>query len=110
MVRRYEALLRDLVADHAIARRIRNKLRHLANPGGASEYSIRQRIAIVWRLWRKGIAPGGPRRVFHFTLSFPWLAPRKMPQAILDWIAGLSMRDYVERHFAAPKKLVANES
>jgi hypothetical protein len=32
----------------------------------------------------------------------PWLSPAKLPLAIVDWIAGLAMRDYVRRHFGAP--------
>ena len=41
----------------------------------------------------------GPRRIHHFLRSIPWRAPRKLPLAIVDWIAGLAMRDYVQRHF-----------
>jgi hypothetical protein len=29
----------------------------------------------------------------------PWLSPAKLPLATVDWIAGLAMRDYVERYF-----------
>jgi radical SAM superfamily enzyme YgiQ (UPF0313 family) len=101
MVGRYETLLRSLVADRAIAQRIRNKLRHLSDPASGPEYTVRQRAAMVWRLLAKGIWRGGPRRMFHFARSLPLTSPRRIPQAILDWIAGLSMRDYVDRHFAS---------
>ena len=102
MVRRYETLHRDLLRDREIALRIRNKLRHLVNPVYQGEYSIVERAGIVWRFVRKGLLPGGPRRIFHFLLSFPFRAPSRIPQALVDWIAALSMRDYVRRHFLAP--------
>ena len=100
MVGRYETLLRSLVTDRAIAQRIRNKLRHLSDPASGPEYTARQRAGMVWRLLAKGIWRGGPARMFHFARSLPFTSPRRVPQAILDWIAGLSMRDYVDRHFA----------
>jgi hypothetical protein len=39
-------------------------------------------------------------RAWHFVRSLPWTRPRLLPHAINDWIAGLAMRDYVDRHFA----------
>ncbi|MDE2208283.1 MAG: B12-binding domain-containing radical SAM protein [Betaproteobacteria bacterium] len=120
----YKRLYRRLLEDRAIAERIRNKLRHLGRPVYDGEYPALQRIAIVLRLLAKGIAPGGPRRIHQFLRSIPWRAPRKLPLAIVDWIAGLSMRDYVQRHFehaqqrphalldrrlAAMRKLVATQ-
>ena len=95
----YERLYRRLLQDRAIADRIRNKLRHLGRPVYDGEYPPLQRIAIVLRLLVKGIVPGGPRRIHQFLRSIPWQAPRKLPLAIVDWIAGLAMRDYVQRHF-----------
>lgn len=44
--------------------------------------------------------PGGAARLYHFLRSLPWLAPAKLPLAIVDWIGGLAMRDHVDRHFA----------
>lgn len=100
MASAFQALHRRLVDDATIARRVRNKLRHLRDPVYQGEYTGLQRAAIVVRLVLKGILPGGPARAFHFLRSLPLLAPSKLPQAIVDWIAGLSMRDYVRRHFA----------
>jgi len=95
----YKRLYRRLLTDRAIAERIRNKLSHLGDPVYDGEYPLLQRVAIVWRLLRKGIVPGGVRRIGHFVRSMPWSAPRKFPLAIVDWIAALAMRDYVRRHF-----------
>jgi hypothetical protein len=44
-----------------------------------------------------GIIPGGWSRIREFGRSLPWLAPKKLPLAIVDWIAGLAMRDDVQR-------------
>jgi radical SAM superfamily enzyme YgiQ (UPF0313 family) len=95
----YKQLYRRLLTDRAIGLRVRNKMRHLGDPVYDGEYPAMQRAGIVWRLLIKGIAAGGPRRLAHFLPSLPWLAPRKLPLAIVDWICALSMRDYVERHF-----------
>ncbi|MBI4189286.1 MAG: radical SAM protein [Betaproteobacteria bacterium] len=99
MVAAYEALYRGLLTDRNIAIRIRNKLRHMASPVYEGEYPLAQQLGIVVRLLFKGILRGGPRRFAHFVRSLPLMAPRKLPLAVVDWIAGLSMRDYIDRHF-----------
>ncbi len=99
MIDAYEKLYRRLLTDRGIADRIRNKLRHLGPPVYDGEYPPLQRIGIVLRLLARGIAPGGLPRIHHFLRSIPWRAPRKLPLAVVDWIAGLAMRDYVQRHF-----------
>jgi hypothetical protein len=50
-----------------------------------------------------GILRGGPMRVWHFLRSLPLGSPDRMPLAVVDWICGLSMRDYVDRHFPASR-------
>ena len=99
MIAAYKALYQRLLADHAIAERIRNKLRHLGPPVYGGEYPIPQQLRIVLRLLRRGIFPGGASRSYHFLRTIPWRSPRKVPLMIVDWIAGLAMRDYIERHF-----------
>jgi radical SAM superfamily enzyme YgiQ (UPF0313 family) len=101
MIAAYMKLYRDLTRDRAIAERIRNKLRALRRPVYRGEYSPAERLRILARLLA-AVAKGGPVRLYHFARSLPWLAPRRLPLAIVDWIAGLAMRDYVERRFAAP--------
>ena len=101
MVSAYKALYECLLEDCNIAERIRNKMRYLQNPVYQVEYSPRERWSVLWRLLSKGLLPGGIFRLYHFFHSLPWLAPSKLPQAILDWIAALAMRNYVQRHFSA---------
>jgi len=103
MVASYQRLYRRLLGDRSIAARVRNKLRYLADPVYCGEYPLRERIGIIARLILKGVLPGGAPRVFHFFRSIPWASPGKIPLAIMDWIAALSMRDYVGRHFAVPR-------
>ncbi len=102
MVSAFQRLHVRLSSDHAIARRIHNKVRHMGDPLYAGEYGLREQLGIVGRLVFRGILPGGPRRIYHFLRSLPVLSPRKLPLVVVDWIAGLAMRDYVDRHFAAP--------
>ncbi len=99
MVGAYRALYERLFDDRAIATRVRAKLAWMGPPSYRRTYTSREVAIILWRLVARGLLPGGPRRVFHFLRSLPLAAPRQVPQAILDWIAALAMRDYVRRHF-----------
>jgi radical SAM superfamily enzyme YgiQ (UPF0313 family) len=102
MVRAYRELYRRLLTDREIARRIRNKLRHMHAPNYRSGYAGRERMAILLRLLVRGILPGGPVRVFHFLMSLPLRTPSRIPLVLSDWIIGLAMRDYVKRHLSEP--------
>jgi radical SAM superfamily enzyme YgiQ (UPF0313 family) len=102
MVRRYRELYRRLLTDREIARRIGNKLEHMRVPNYHSGYSGRERLGILWRLLTRGILPGGPGRIYWFIRTLPVTRPERLPLVIGDWIIGLSMRDYVDRHLAEP--------
>ncbi|MCC6202021.1 MAG: B12-binding domain-containing radical SAM protein [Gammaproteobacteria bacterium] len=99
MVAAYRALFQRLTSDRGIALRIRHKARSLRRPASAPGYARRERLTILLRLLRHGILPGGPRRWFEFLRTVPLTAPCRWPSIIGDWIAGLSIRDYVERKF-----------
>ena len=101
LIEGYRGLYRRLVSDRAIAQRVRTKMRHVGTPVYQSVYDLSQQVGIVARLLARGILPGGPRRTWLFVGSLPWLAPRKLQMAIVDWIAGLSMQQYVRDHFGA---------
>lgn len=102
MIAAFRRLHQRLASDRAIAQRIRNKLRYLADPVYQGEYNLREQISILAKLLVRGVLPGGPVRVYHFARTLPLLKPRKLPMVIVDWIAGLAMRDYVQRHFRLP--------
>ena len=99
MVDAYKTLYQRLVSDRDIANRIRNKTRYLVHPIYQGEYSFEEKWGIIGRFLVKGLLPGGPSRLFHFLRTLPLLSPEKMPVVILDWINGLTMQDYVKRHF-----------
>jgi radical SAM superfamily enzyme YgiQ (UPF0313 family) len=98
LVTGYQRLHQRLFADAGIAARVRNKLRHLRHPAG-NRHSPGESLAILRRLFVHGVLPGGPRRVVKFLGSLPLLRPRLIAQTVEDWIVGLAMRDYVDRHF-----------
>jgi radical SAM superfamily enzyme YgiQ (UPF0313 family) len=102
MVDGYIGLYRQLLSNRAIANRLRSKLRFMKNPVYHGEYSLPERLHVVVRLLTRGLVRGGAPRVYHFLRSLPWLAPGKLPLAVVDWIAALAMRDYVDRRFTAP--------
>ena len=99
MVSGYRALHHRLLEYRNIADRIQNKIRHLTNPVDVPYYSLEERITIPWKLFVHGLMPGGIPAVFHFVRSIPFFRPKLIAMAIQDWIVGLSMRDYVNRHF-----------
>jgi hypothetical protein len=88
-----------LTSDHAIAQRIRNKVRYLGDPGYVGEYTRVQQLGVVMRLLVRGVLRGGPGRVYHFLRTLPVRSPRAFPLVVVDWIGGLAMQDYVRRHF-----------
>jgi radical SAM superfamily enzyme YgiQ (UPF0313 family) len=100
----YVTLYRRLLSDRAIADRVRNKLRYLRRPVYRGEYAAADKPAIVARLLVKGILRGGWPRLYHFARSLPWLAPGKLPLAILDWIGAIAMRNYADRHLVPPRR------
>ncbi len=98
----YRRLHQRLFADRGIAARIANKLRYLRRPVVGRRHSLGESLGILRRLVVRGLLPGGVGRVWRFVRSLPLGRPRLIPQAVEDWIVGLSMRDYIERHFAEP--------
>jgi radical SAM superfamily enzyme YgiQ (UPF0313 family) len=101
LVAGYKRLYAELLSDRAIAQRIRNKLRHFGLPPRLARERPLEAAGILWRLWWRGIARGGPRRTWHFLRSLPLARPRLLPLAVNDWIAALAMREFAERQLAA---------
>ena len=99
MVRDYQALYRRLFSDRGIARRIRSKIRYLRNPLYQGGYTLRQSLGIVHRLCMHAVRSGGPARLLHVLRTLAFSPPRAWPQVLADWIAGLSMHDYIRRNF-----------
>jgi radical SAM superfamily enzyme YgiQ (UPF0313 family) len=100
MIEAYRQLYQRLTSDHAIAQRVRNKIRYMGDPVYVGEYARSQQLGIVTRLIVRGVLRGGPRRIYQFLRTLPLRAPRKLPLVIVDWIGGLAMHDYVRRHFS----------
>lgn len=99
MVCGYRDLYDRLVHPRNIAERIKNKTRHFANPVYSVKSSSDNLLRILRKFFVHGLMPGGFTRMFHFFRSIPYFKPRLIPLVIQDWIIGLSMRDYVTRHF-----------
>ena len=99
LVTGYKRLVERLLTNGAIAQRVINKHRFLRRPPPPGEYSPGESLRILARLFWHGLIPGGVGRLYHFARSLPWRAPRSMPDAVADWIMGLSMRDFVDRRF-----------
>jgi radical SAM superfamily enzyme YgiQ (UPF0313 family) len=94
----YRQLYQELLSDRTIAERIRNKLACFGAPPLLRREGFGEALGIVSRLLWNGIAPGGPRRAWHFLRSLPFARPRLLRLAINDWIAALAMRSYARRN------------
>jgi radical SAM superfamily enzyme YgiQ (UPF0313 family) len=98
----YRDLHHRLFDDRGIAARIRNKLRVLRRPVAGRRYGAREALTIAGRFLTRGLLAGRIPRLARFVRSVPWWRPRLVPRAVADWIVGLSMRDYIARHFEPP--------
>jgi len=99
MVEGYHKLYRRLLEHRNIAERIRNKVRHLASPNYLGDVSLKNQLHMLRGFIVHGLFRGGLSRFFHFWRTFPFFRPRLIPVVVQDWVVGISMRDYVERHF-----------
>jgi radical SAM superfamily enzyme YgiQ (UPF0313 family) len=99
MVAGYRALYFRLLEPRNIADRIKNKIRFLTDPANMTEYSMGEQIGMLLKFVRHGFFAGGISRIFHFLRSIPYTTPRLIPLVLADWIIGLAMRDYIDRHF-----------
>lgn len=99
MVEGYRELYYRLLDDDTIADRINNKMKYMKNPIFRSTYGLTDQARSLARFIRNGILPGGFSRVYHFLRTFPFTNPSMVPLVIQDWTIGISMRNYVDRHF-----------
>ena len=97
----YRSLYWRLVPDHEIAERIQNKVGFFSPVVRHTSRSVRTQLAILLRLFLRGVLPGGLSRVFHFLRSLPLSRPSLISVAAGDWIVALTIRDFVERHLGA---------
>jgi radical SAM superfamily enzyme YgiQ (UPF0313 family) len=100
MLAGYRALQCRLLHYRGIAGRIKNKFRYLRSPAAELQFPLKEQVRILCRFAFRGLLPGGVARVSQFMRSVPWSRPRIIPLAVQDWIIGLSMRDYFNRHCA----------
>jgi radical SAM superfamily enzyme YgiQ (UPF0313 family) len=101
MVDGYRTLYQRLTTDENIALRMRNKIRQMGPPVFTGGFTQREGLAILGRLFFKGIVPGGISRIALFLGTFPLRRPELLALWVSDWITGLSMQGYVKQHFAA---------
>lgn len=99
MIEGYYRLYHRLLEDRHIAARIRNKGRYLTHPVFEASGSPGKAFQMLSNFLLRGILPGGIRRIYHFVRTLPLTHPRRFPLVIKDWAIGLSMKDYVQRHF-----------
>ena len=100
MVSGYKQLHHRLLSNRGIAKRIKNKTRYLINPNNGSEFSLMRGLKSLSNFGIHGLLPGKMPRIFHFLRTIPLFKPGLIPLVVQDWIIGLSMKDYVNRHFS----------
>ncbi|HEY2387299.1 MAG TPA: radical SAM protein [Candidatus Binatia bacterium] len=110
LVSGYRSLYISLLEDRNIADRIQSKVSYFSAPPEHSSDSFGEQLAIFLRLLVHGLVPGGIKRLYHFARSIPFLRPTLIPLAIGDWVVGLTMQDYVNRHFVAQQNEAPREA
>ncbi|HWP91210.1 MAG TPA: radical SAM protein [Thermodesulfobacteriota bacterium] len=99
MVNGYRDLYCRLLKDRTIADRIINKTRYLKDPIYRNVYPFRTQLKSLAKFIFRGVIPGGPKRIYHFLRSIPYSRPNQLHVVIQDWVVGVAMKDYVDRHF-----------
>lgn len=99
MVQGYRDLYYKLLDDRNIAQRINNKNRYMSKPLYKNTYSVKDQAKVVARILKRGILPGGPRRVKSFLSTISLRDPGKIPHVLQDWVIAVAMKDYIDRHF-----------
>ena len=99
LVNGYHDLFYRLLDDRSIADKIRNKTRFLKDPLYRNQYALRNQLSSLAKIIIRGIMAGGLSRIYHFIRAFPFTKPNQIPVVIQDWVIGISMRDYIDRHF-----------
>jgi radical SAM superfamily enzyme YgiQ (UPF0313 family) len=99
LIRGYRELHNRLLGYRTISRRIRNKVRYFSASPYRTARSRREGLGIMTRLFRRVINRGGITGLFHLLRSFPLLKPGLIWLVVHDWVVGISMMDYVDRHF-----------
>src|SRR5262249_49695072 len=96
----FRELIQQVTGDAAIADRIRNKLPHLGRVPVPFRSSFGTALAYLGRFLLRGVVRGGPRRWYHFARSLvPVLRrPRLLPFAILNWVQGVAIQEFVREH------------
>jgi len=99
LIKGCQSLYHRLLDCRIISRRIRNKTRYFTKAPGRNNRPLKQSIHIVTELCRHLFRQTGVRGLVHFLRSIPGTRPRLIPLVVHDWVIGLSMKDYVDRHF-----------
>lgn len=101
MVAAYRRLYQRLCSDEAIAARIRAKMRYLLPVAeAATGYAPADRLRIICRVTFAVLRSGGVSRLARVARTVVAAGPRRFSLVVSEWIAGLSMQNFVDRHFA----------
>jgi radical SAM superfamily enzyme YgiQ (UPF0313 family) len=99
LVNGYHDLFFRLLDDRCIADKIKNKTLFLKDPLYRNQYPLRNQLSSLAKIIVRGIMAGGLSRIYHFIRSVPFTKPNQIPVVIQDWVVGISMRSYIDRHF-----------
>ncbi len=99
LIEGYRELYTRLLEFGVIAERVRNKARWLRGSPYRELRSLKGSFRAVGELVLHVARSGGVPALYHLLRSFPVFRPRLIPAMVHDWVVGLSMRDYVDRHF-----------
>lgn len=100
LVSGYQRLHSRLLENRTVYKKLVKKLRFMKNPLQPAHLSLQKRVQYFGRFLFHGIFKGGFSRSYYFTrsllLAFRW--PKALTIVINDWVASLSLRNFIERN------------
>lgn len=99
LVEGHRSLYARLLSDAVSYKRLANKLRFMKNRLISPPLAVLRKISYLWRLFWKGIVPGGLGRIFYFMKSVALARNRPdfMSAVITDWIVVCSIKAFWDR-------------
>jgi radical SAM superfamily enzyme YgiQ (UPF0313 family) len=100
LIKGCQALYYRLLDYRIISERIHNKARYFTKAPSRNRRSLEESFRVMIELCRHIFKQEGMRGLVRFWRSLLVTRPKLVPMVVRDWVIGLSMKDYVDRHFA----------
>lgn len=101
LLRGYSSLCARLFTNRNIYKKLRNKTKCLKNLTNIVKEDSSHYFRLAKKIILNGIIKGGPIRLFYFILTLLTTKPGLYVMAFTDWVAGISINDYIKRNLTS---------